>query len=363
MSSILPSSARIQEEESNDQGQSLVEGMFGSGGRRRRDAEPEEEEEEEEGYHSFRPARHREAKGVLYRIDPMKGELKERVTRYVQGGIIDKDLRFAREVFGLVNTSGRRDFDAFWESPWLEEHVRDTTRKRKRDEDQRTMAVRSFIRATTATGGEEADVGRFIETVDRLTQWEDRHGSKDIVKTVSRTVQSFERATLSAVSALLRTHHCNSTRGRVRPLIEPREEEGGDVPCTLRRSDLTFHAFAAAVAMEMQWSEATSGARNTTIYLCKQIEERRKDACLRLVACLARLTPEELPLDRLGVPLMGINTSLCISRGVLVVMPGATSATYILDIDEGMEDLANARTIRITRTVRSEEADAAAAVI
>ena len=362
MSSLLPS-ARAETREEPDS--SLVEGVFGGGPKRRTPAAEEEDEEgeEEEGYRSFRPARHREAKGVLYRIDPMRGELKERVTRYVQGGIIDKDLRFAREVFGLVNTSGRRDFDAFWESPWVEEHIRDTTRKRKRDEDQRTMAVRSFIRATTTAqqqaGGEEADVGRFIETVDRLTQWEDRHGSKDIVKTVSRTVQSFERATLSTVASLLRTHHCNSSRGRVRPLLET---EDGDVACTLRRSDLTFHAFAAAVAMEMLWSEATSGARNTTIYLCKQIEERRKDACLRLVACLARLTPEDLPPDRLGVPLMGINTSLCISRGVLVVMPGATSATYILDIDEGMEDLANARTIRITRTVRSEEADAAALI-
>jgi len=353
----------------------------------------EEEEEEDDdhddatahssGYRSFQQRRRAEAKGVLYKIEPLRGDLRARITRYVQEGVIDQDLRFAREVFGLVNTSGRRDFDAFWESPWVEEHIRDTTRKRKRDEEQRNLAVRSYIRTMTTTtttaattaaedaaaapsAAAEGGVERFIDTVDRLTQWEDRHGSKDLVKTVSRTVQSFERAALSALLALLRTHHCNSYRARVQPLIDPvllrrhrargEEEEAVEpitaVACTLRRSEHTFHPFAAAVAMEMLWSEATSGARNTTIYMCKQIEERRKDANLRLIAQLATLTrDDDLPMDRLGVPLMGINTSLCISRGVLVVMPGSTSATYILDLAEGADDLANARTIRILRTV------------
>lgn len=75
------------------------------------------------------------------------------------------------QVFGLVNTSGRKDFEVFWESPWTEEHVQDAPKKRKLEAQQRSMAVRSYIRASSMQQ-EQHDVGKFIETVDQLTQWE-----------------------------------------------------------------------------------------------------------------------------------------------------------------------------------------------
>ena len=74
-------------------------------------------------------------------------------------------------MFGLVNTSGRKDFEVFWESPWTEEHVQDAPKKRKLEAQQRSMAVRSYIRASSMQQ-EQHDVGKFIETVDQLTQWE-----------------------------------------------------------------------------------------------------------------------------------------------------------------------------------------------
>jgi hypothetical protein len=70
---------------------------------------------EEEGFVAFKG---RQAKGVLYRINPMPTQLMERMEKYVHGAAMGKDVRFARAVFGLVNTSGRKDFDVFWESPW-----------------------------------------------------------------------------------------------------------------------------------------------------------------------------------------------------------------------------------------------------
>lgn len=67
---------------------------------------------------SYVALRGRQAKGVLYRINPMSTDLRERLDKYVHQGYMDKDMRYARVVYGLVNTSGRKDFELFWESPW-----------------------------------------------------------------------------------------------------------------------------------------------------------------------------------------------------------------------------------------------------
>jgi len=97
-----------------------------------------------EGYHSFQG---RQVKGVLYRLSPMTNQLRKRMTRYVHDGYMDKDLRYVQIIYGLMNTSGKKDFEMFWESPWVEEHVRDTSKKKKVDAQQRAMAVKSYIRA------------------------------------------------------------------------------------------------------------------------------------------------------------------------------------------------------------------------
>ena len=104
------------------------------------------ENQEEEGYIAFRG---RQARGVLYRINPMPPELIQRMQRYVHDGPMERDMRYARAVYGLVNTSGRKDFEMFWESPWNEEHVQDAPRKRKLEAQQRSMAVRSYIRSSS----------------------------------------------------------------------------------------------------------------------------------------------------------------------------------------------------------------------
>lgn len=326
--------------------------------------------QEEEGYHTFRA---RQAKGVLYKLASMDGPLKVRLTKYVHGGAMDGDLRFVREVFGLVNTSGRKDFDLFWESPFIEEHVHDTTRKRKLDAQQRSMAVRSYIRASSTTAAEPENIDRFLSTVDRLTEWEDQHGSKDIVKTVSRMVQSFERSALSYLITVLDGPACRSYSSTVRSLVDPAhvylvgegEAEGPNAPditsvaCTLRRSRDIFHLFAAVVAADIIWAEATNGARNTTIYMCKQLDEKRRESAMGLIRGLYALRTD-LPHDTMGMPLMHINASMCVCRGVLVVMPGSVSATYILDIADGTSDLTNVKHIRITHVLEETPESAAA---
>ena len=313
----------------------------------RRTKQMDDDEESGVGYRAFRA---RTAKGVLYRISPLEDALRARMTEYVHNGAMDMDLRYARAVYGLVNTSGRKDFDQFWESPWVEEHVRDTTRKRKLDAQQRSLAVRSFIRASTATGPPEPEnVDKFLSTVDKLTEWEDQHGARDLIKTVSRLVQSFEQVAVGTLQQLLDTAACESYRTRVRSSLS---ESVDSAACTLRRNTSVYHCFAALVAAEMIWAEATNGLRNTTIYMCRQLEDKRTTAGMTLVRTLARLD-DPLTHDALGMPLMSINGSMCITRGVLVVMPGGMSATYVLDLqgEYTPEDLASVKTIQITSVI------------
>ena len=51
--------------------------------------------EDGEGYVAFKG---RQAKGVLYRLNAMPSRLMERMEKYVHGGIMAKDMRYARAV-------------------------------------------------------------------------------------------------------------------------------------------------------------------------------------------------------------------------------------------------------------------------
>ena len=310
---------------------------------------PQQEDEGAEGYHPFKG---RQAVGVLYKLPSLPtDEAHARLQAYVNGGAMDADLRFVREVYGLANTNGRREFGLFWESPWAEEHVRDTGRKRKQEAQQRAMAVRTYIRR--AADESKDDENRFLKTVDRLTSWEDRQTETDLVKTVSRLVQAYERSALTHLLEVLDQPMCDSMRANCKAHLDDEDVLPATVACTLRRSDRVFHLFAATVAAEMVWGDATSGARNTTIYLCKQLDEKRREACMALLRVLARSPPDEAQWDTVGMPLMQIKASFCVARGVLVVMPGGRSATYVIDIlgDDGGELDANVKTIKILRMI------------
>lgn len=307
-----------------------------------------------EGYSTFRA---RTAKGVLFRLSPLDDPLRRRLTEYVEKGAMDADHRYVRTVYGLVNTSSRKDFEQYWESPWMEEHALDTTRKRKLDAAQRALAVRSFIRASTTTAPDPENVDQFLHTVDKLTEWEDRHGARDLVKTVSRLVQSFEHVALSTVRALLESAACAIYRA---PLADKLPAQVESAACTLRRHKDLYDLFACLVAAELIWGEATNGTRNPSIYMLRQLESKKNDAAMALLRALAK-PALRVEADTLGLPLMSVNGSMCVTRGVLVVMPGQVSATYVLDLQEGEapDDLTHVKTIQIMSVV--EEADLPAA--
>jgi hypothetical protein len=312
------------------------------------------------GYYEFND---KQAKGIMYKLCPMSDPLKEKLTMYVQGGAMDQDLRYAREVYGLANTSGRKDFTAYWESPWIEEHIRDSSKMKRIESQQRAMAVRSYIKASSSQDPE--NVGKFLDTVDTLTKWEDKYDSKENVKTVSRLVQSYERVVLRSIMSVLEMPICSSYIGKIKQHFNRIENEsyysssvGGNnitsITHSLRRADATFDLFASAVAQEISWADGTNGSKNLSIYMTRQLQEKKNEAIMALIRQLYSLSEVQLPVDLVGLPLMSVNYNLCVSRGVLVVGPGSTNATYILDIDghidadTGELDLSGIKTIKIT---------------
>lgn len=226
------------------------------------------------------------------------------------------------------------------------------------------MAVRSYIRANAPQ--DPGNVDKYIETVDQLTQWEDRHNTKDIVKTVSRMVQSFERVAIRGVVGLAALPQYGSYRGAVETAVQARpigEDDDGVssvgsdaidvVACSMRRHDNFFDLLAASVAAEIVWADATNGTRSMARHIYERLEEKKREATLNLMRGIHSFTPR-FDTDTVGLPLMKATANMCVSSGVLVVCPGMQSATYILDMEEEM-DLNNVRTITITRVVREDE--------
>ena len=59
----------------------------------------------------------------------------------------------------------------FWESPFTEEHALDTSKKRRIEQQQRTLVVNSIIKAKSTHEGD--DVEDYLDTVNKVTQWAD----------------------------------------------------------------------------------------------------------------------------------------------------------------------------------------------
>jgi hypothetical protein len=292
----------------------------------------------DKGFHSFAP----KLKGTLFKITPLTSEVATKVDKYVHGGSMERDLIYIRSLYGLVNPSQKREFSFFWESPWVEEHIKDSTKKRKLEEQQKSLAVRTYIRASSNSASiqqEPEDLDKFLNNVSKLTDWED-HGSsasKETVKTVSRIVQSFEKKAVrnilnlmesGSVSKVIALNHLNRLRGGNYGDVD-------DICHALRRSSITYDAFATLVAAEILFSDGTSGSRNTSIHISKRLDFERQMSALTLIEILQRITIQTaLPKDNLGLPLMRTNGKLCVSKGVLVVCGESDHAAYILNIDE-----------------------------
>ena len=93
--------------------------------------------------------------------------------------------------------------------------------------------------------------------------------------------------------------------------------------------------------------------------------KKRSDATFGIIRRIFKLTDKQIPVDTVGLPLMGVNYNLCVSKGVLLVGPGSTNATYVLDIKgfvnsvTGSLDLTGVKNIIISKTFSPPTAPAA----
>ena len=275
------------------------------------------------GFHSFTP----QMKGVLFKISPLSEEICSNIEKYMKEGFMQRDLAFIDTLYGLVAPSQRKDFSMFWESPWVEEQINDAPKKRKIEQQQRTMAVRSFIKASTQQESAPEDVDKFLNTVNKLTEWDNTTEEKGI-KTVSRMVQSFEKkAVLTLLSFLegghqsraypMAMHHLQRLSGGNSALLA----DVDPITHALRRAPYTYVAFASLVSAELLLSEGTNGSRNTTINMSRRMDLEKFNAMNTMIDKLQKATVAVLPRDTMGLPLMQTSCNVCISRGVLVV-PG-----------------------------------------
>jgi len=311
------------------------------------DNEPEEPqpppaaERSSSGFHSFAP----KVKGVLYKISPLSEALSQSVERYIREGFMKRDITYVTVLYGLVAPSQTKDFSMFWESPWVEEQIKEAGKKRKIEQQQRTLAVRSFIKASTQE--DSVDVERFLDKVDKLTEW-DRHDestTRESIRTVSRMVQSFEKRAVLSLITLLRNGtvrnpaaemHLNRLRGSPQGDLDP-------ITHALRRAPYTYTAFASLVSAELLLSEATNGSKNVSINMSRRLDMEKFNSVNTMLDILQRATVASLPADSIGLPLMDTSCNVCISKGVLVVAgKRATQATYILDI-ENLDEVMEAR--------------------
>jgi hypothetical protein len=301
-----------------------------------REFDEEEEDEEEQpaaprqqGYHSFAP----KVRGVLYKISPLSEEICADIETYMKEGFMKRDLTFVDTLYGLVAPSQRKEFSMFWESPWVEEQINEAAKRRKVEQQQKHLAVRSYIKARTQQQDGE-DVDQFLSTVSRLTEWDAGGNEQQAIKTVSRMVQSFEKkAILSLISlleagtiqnpaALSHLHRLRGPHGDVDPVTH-----------ALRRAPYTYVAFANLVAAELLLAEGTNGSRNTTINMSRRLDLEKFNAVNTMLDKLQKASVAVLPKDTMGLPLMQTTHNVCVSRGVLVVSGKAAKATYVLDIE------------------------------
>lgn len=346
--------AAIQSDDENNEGFDIMLSNQNAG------ASSAQPAAEEEGFALFKS---RQARGTLYKLSPMTDETKVKMTAYVHGGSMAADLRYAREIYGLINTSGRRDFSYVWESPWVEEHVRDTAKKRKLENQQRAMAVRSFLKASSTHDTD--NIERFITNVDTLTRWEDKYDSKEDVKTISRIIQSFERVAVRNIWT-----KCQTLQGRQysRVMSHLRRLNDNNIVSnevttaanSLRRANGTFDLFANLVATEINWADSTNGTKNLSIYQNKQLDQKKETAMLKLMTFMETLSESQLAKDEVGNPLMEANFNICVSHGVLVVGQPSNEALYVLDIEgnrnsQGHIDLTGIKTINITQTLSESD--------
>ena len=318
-----------------------------------------------DGLVSFSGGR-RTVRGQLYRITPIESELRSQVQFYVEHAM-QRDHQYVRTLYGRVSPVLQKDYDYFWESPFLQEHGLDTQKRRRIEEQQKNMVVKTFMRAQVTQDTD--DVNGYLERVKEVMNWQDESNSKNVIKAVSRVVQSYELDAVRNVISVLATKQLRrpNAEAHLCRILESRDvsvSANGIEPVahTLRRNPILSDLFVGVVATELILAAVCGGAASVSIHVSRLKHAARDNAIIQLLDALEATHASQIPVDTVGLPLMKVNCNLFISKGVLVVTGSSSTAKYILDITEedgsaSVADLTGVRTINLTGDIVREESD------
>ena len=305
-------------------------------------------------------------RGQLYKITPIQSDLRARVQKYIETSL-QLDHEYIRLLYGRVNPVLQKDYDYFWESPWLQEHGQDTQKRRRVEEQQKSLAYSAYVKAACAQDTD--DVKSYLDRVNQLKVWEEESHGKNTIKTVSRIVHSYELDSVRSMLSILMTKQLERPAAethliRLLGVRDLTSLSNGVAPVAhaLRRNPILSDLFAAAVATQLILSVVCGGSTSCSIHMSRVRHTARDNALVQLLDAMESVRPAMLPVDTIGLPLMQVNCNMCISKGILVVTGGSDSASYILDISGAEEDepgvvhdLTNVRTIQLSDTIIREE--------
>ena len=166
-------------------------------------------------------------------------------------------------------------------------------------------------------------------------------------RTVSRVVQSFEakaiQRVITAISpgALRRPiaqYHlarlCNSPAGSLTVV--------GDLTTaanTLRRNPITRDLLISIVTAELLLANTNGGGQIGVIHQSKFLQCERDTATIQMLNALQVCTEDQLPMDTVGMPLMEVNSSICVRHGVLIVRQNKDDPQYVMVFNDNKTKL------------------------
>ena len=118
---------------------------------------------------------------------------------------------------------------------------------------------------------------------------------------------------------------------------------------TLRRNPITRDLLIGLVTAELLLANINGGGQIAVIHQSKFLQSERDSATVQMLNALQACTEDQLPIDTIGLPLMEVNSNICVRHGVLVVQQNREQPMYVMVLKG---DGANAQSLEGVKQIR-----------
>lgn len=99
---------------------------------------------------------------------------------------------------------------------------------------------------------------------------------------------------------------------------------------SLRRNPITRDLLVGIVTAELLLANINGGGQIAVIHQSKYLQSERDAATVQMLNVLQACTEDQLPLDTIGLPLMEVNSSICVRQGIIVVQQNKDQPMYVM---------------------------------